>query len=289
MGRQQVGRRVAVVTMADRRYFPGVLALWASLSLQELRPTPSFCVIDLGLTRVQRDVLQSVGALLLDARRSSAASPVYAKPTFRRLLTEYDVVCYCDADVVVLGDLKPWLEQANGGVLVAYPDGLDPRHSPHWADVVVETDSPRDLPYVNAGFLIFGQAHAGLLKCWDEVCSTVSDVKTVKEAWVPEGPWMFGDQDALNAVLRYGREVTDVHVIPNHPPPVLSDHHADRLRVGTEPSPWVRWDDHDVTVWHWAGSTNPWEDGATNVGQREARSVWNWFIHQSQQQGLLPE
>lgn len=286
MGQSETPGDWAVVTLADERYFPGVVALWASVATREGQQRPAFGVVNVGLTDEQIRALRSVGAHVLEPRGKTAASPVYSKPAFRQLLYRYDVVCYCDADVVVLGDLTPWVELAASGTLVAYPDGLEPRSFDAWSNLVAGRPSPRPHPYVNAGFLVVSRAHWALLERWEVVCDAISEAETVKEAWVEEGPWMFGDQDALNAVLRLARESTELCVLPQHPPPVMTEESANRLRVETEPVPYVRWDDHELVAWHWAGPANPWETRPGTFDRCEASNVWQWFLDRARQHGL---
>lgn len=265
----------ALVTLADHRYFPGVLALWASVGQAcASNPPAEFVVLDAGLAPAQSKILSDIGARLVCVDATLVTSAVYLKPAFADVLTDHRVVCYSDADVVVLSSLDSLIAAAEGGRLGCLPDWLHPRSPAEWRQAFPGR-LQRQLPYFNAGFLVASQVHTALLERWRDLCGRISDVRTVKEGWVSEGPWMFGDQDALNATARaFGAEL---EFMVDHPPPVIPGDHSDRLKVGSGPNPSVTWDRAPLTVWHFAGDTNPWIGGENRL-QRLAHDLWWHFL-----------
>jgi hypothetical protein len=103
-------------TIANARYFPGLVALLNSLRLtghdQEL------VVLDEGLTAEQRAHLDPV-VRLVELPEERLGHPALAKP-YPHLLDPTGVVTLIDSDIIVTRSLAPALADAAAGKIAAY-------------------------------------------------------------------------------------------------------------------------------------------------------------------------
>jgi hypothetical protein len=197
----------AFYSVADGRYFPGVVALVNSLRLTG--HTHEVVILDCGLTREQRDMLEREATVVL---APDGESPVLLK--WRALRTHpAEVMVHLDADTIVTRSLAPLIDLADSGKVVAFAD-VNPHRfdGEDWSRVLGVPRLERR-PYVNCGFLALPQSRIDLLEDLEEV------QETMPRGWVPRPdgtlgrPFKFLDQDALNAVLASRVTAADMVVL----------------------------------------------------------------------------
>jgi lipopolysaccharide biosynthesis glycosyltransferase len=268
-------RSVTLATLADQNYFAGLVCTLAS-GLRAVEAVGYRCrmlVVDAGLTPEQAEMLKAAGVGLASPD-TSAASPIYLKPTFVPMVLDAgtDVVIYLDADAIILGDLSAVMASSAGGAFVALRDGLPDRYCPEWNPS--QTIARPGTNYVNAGFFVANRGHADLLQLWKRNCARVQHLETVKERWI-EHPWMFGDQDVLNAILRERSSRIEISVLDGQPTPVIDPLGESGFLGWDETTGSPTWRGHPITVWHFAGERKPWEIGTTQSLEYEiARRTW---------------
>ena len=194
-------------TIANARYFPGLVALLNSLRLtghdQEL------VVLDEGLTAEQRARLDPL-VRLVELPEERLGHPALAKP-YPHLLDPTGVVTLIDSDIIVTRSLAPALADAAAGKIAAYRDHetTEGRWFAEWEEGFELSGPPRQQTYVNAGFVAFSQERwPDFLTRWRKACTRIPlDRFGVLPRWQPRvtaierEPFWAGDQDALNAIL----------------------------------------------------------------------------------------
>jgi hypothetical protein len=198
-------------TIANARYFPGLVALLNSLRLSG--NAGELVVLDLNLSEDQRARLGPHGRLVRPAATRDV-HPIVLKP-FPRLLKPRGVVCLIDSDMIVVGSLTSILRRAAGGKVCVFAD-----HKSHhgrwfaeWSDMLDLRAPLRRQTYVNSGFLCFSaDKHPELLQRWWELCERIPPEQVFSRA---EQPFWAGDQDALNAFLASELEPGAVDVLPD--------------------------------------------------------------------------
>ena len=194
-------------TIANARYFPGLVALLNSLRLtghdQEL------VVLDEGLTADQRARLDPF-VRLVELPEERLGHPALAKP-YPHLLDPTGVVTLIDSDIIVTRSLAPALADAAAGKIAAYRDHetTEGRWFAEWEEEFELSGPPRRQTYVNAGFVAFSQERwPDFLTRWRRACARIPLERFgVLPRWQPRvtaierEPFWAGDQDALNAIL----------------------------------------------------------------------------------------
>jgi hypothetical protein len=189
---------VALYTIADRGFFPGVVALLNSLRLTGCQH-PLY-VLDCGFTEEQRHLL-SGHCHLVQAPGLGAINPTQYKP-FARLLRPSGVVVIIDSDIIVTRPLEPVLRLAQEGHICAFPDPESHRWFPEWQQILDLRAPLRREPYVNAGFVAWSTTHwPDFLERWWQCCRLTFEHRTIREGAPNSGPLAQADQDALNALL----------------------------------------------------------------------------------------
>ncbi len=189
---------VVLYTVADSRFFPGLVALVNSLRLQG--HGEPVVVLDCGLTLQQKRRLAGQ-CRLVPFDRSQATSPAMFKP-FAYLLQPRGVVAVVDSDVIVTGRLSEVFERARQGRICAAPDPEEGRWFPEWADLFGLRSPLRRGRYVNSGFVVFSvERWPDLLGRWWEACRRIWSHAWLYDPGAQEGPSLQADQDALNAIL----------------------------------------------------------------------------------------
>jgi hypothetical protein len=252
----EAGERVpcAFYTVADAKYFPGLVALLNSMRLVG-HDEPLF-VVDAGLTAGQRVALGEQVTLI---PRPSDAPSIFLAPT-GPLVQPADVTVLVDADIIIVRPLHDLIESARAGKVVGFVDEApnDKRAFSQW-ESVLGLGPLRRQPYVNAGLLVVGELlRDRLLGRWVEGQDAISLVGTRRlgSARLDE-PFYFADQDVLNALLAsllapHELQLLEHRLAPFPPFPDLTLLDATRLHCsyadGTEPfllhhilaKPWLR-------------------------------------------------
>ena len=190
---------VRFCTLADARYYPGLVALVNSLRLQG--HDDPIRVLDLGLTAAQRATL-APECEFLPVPPGRPRHPWLLEPV-SCLGALAEVVVYIDADIIVARPLHDLIARARSGHIVVFPDERSERWFAEWQDTFDLPQPPRRQVYVNAGFLaVSTQRHPTLLQEWARCCEVIIGRPTVRDdgrnILTPVG---LSSQDALNAVL----------------------------------------------------------------------------------------
>lgn len=184
----------AFYTVANDRYFPGVVALVNSLRLTG-HDNP-VVVTDCGLTPEQRALLERETMVVAGPRDRPPSLAKCAGP----LAHHARVQVLIDADVIVTKSLQPLLERAAAGCIVAFEDPQD-RFFAEWAAAVGVKSIPRR-PYVNAGLVFLpAELQATVLDELERVQMETDSARTGAGNGTKSDPFYYADQDALNAVI----------------------------------------------------------------------------------------
>ncbi|WP_020135360.1 hypothetical protein [Streptomyces sp. 351MFTsu5.1] len=244
----------AFYTVADRRFFPGLVALLNSLRLTGHEEP--LVVVDIGLSSEQRVLLAD--HVVLVEPPSPDMPAVFVAP-YGPLRRPAEVAVLIDADIIVTRPLTELTEAARQGRIVAFVDCLPNSHRfhPEW-ETTLGLGPLRRRRYLNAGFLAYPHALTErLLPPWTEGQRTVGVAHSRYGSATLDDPFYFADQDVLNAVLaaRFEHDellVLDHRLAPHPPFPGLELVDRDRLTCryadGTEPfllhhvlaKPWLR-------------------------------------------------
>ena len=248
--------RTCVYTLADSRYFVGLVALLNSLRLtgnhQEV------VVLDCGLEERQRARL-GAHATVVRLPVEVARRNVLAKPYVHRLAGPSELVVWIDSDVIVTGSIDWIVAGAAGGGIAVFPVDWPEqrgRRRPEWPERFSLTAPPRPQTYVNAGFCAISTRHwPTLLERWWELCSRIPDGVTF-QGEIDSNPLWAGDQDALNALLMSEIPEQALHLLPEtgavFPPDMERVEIVDleRLACSIDGAP--------VTMLHYSWVPKPW-------------------------------
>ncbi|MCL6670382.1 hypothetical protein [Streptomyces panaciradicis] len=209
----------AFYTVADRRFFPGLVALLNSLRLTG-HDEPLF-VVDIGLTPEQRRLLAGHVTLV---RPPSPDAPAWFLAPYGPSRHPAEVVVLIDADIIVTRQLTEITETARRGRIVAFVDCLpnSRRFSPQWESVLGLGELRRQ-PYLNAGLVAYPHTLSDrLLPPWTEGQRTIGIAHSRYGKATLDDPFYFADQDVLNAVLAGRFELGELavmeHRLAPHPP-----------------------------------------------------------------------
>lgn len=205
----------AFYCVADDRYFPGVVALVNSLRL--LGHSEPVHVLDRGLTERQRRRLSGEASLV---EGSAAPAPWLAK-TIAPRLHPAETMILIDADMIATRPLDELIERAAGGSVVVFENDRD-RFVPEWGELL-ELGPIRRRRYVSSGLVLLGgEAGAEVLELLHDRQRHVDIEAGYFGRNVPGYPFIFPEQDVLNAILctRVGpdRVLTLAHRLTATPP-----------------------------------------------------------------------
>ena len=192
-------KAITAFTIADSKYFIGLIAMLASLRRQG-HDFP-VVVLDLGLTSPQREVLErDFGVGLVEQSEIVGLHP-YLLGSFPHLLEPEGIFVYLDADVIVTRPLDDLIAAAADGMLCVFADEIVAgRWFEEWESGLSLRGPLRDGPYVNLGCLVYStEQFPDLLRRWWECTGELPDTLTFPMDW--SEPFAFGDQDVLNALL----------------------------------------------------------------------------------------
>lgn len=210
---------VAFYTVADRRFFPGLVALLNSLRL--VGHDQPLIVVDAGLTRGQRELLADH---VWFVQAPSPAVPAVYLAQLGPAVCPADVMVLIDADIIVTRSLHELIDAAKANRVVGFIDcpGTAARHHPEWGPAL-GLGPVRSQPYLNAGLLVFPDSLSSrLLPPWTAGQTAIGTASTRYGKARLEDPFYFADQDVLNAVLASQFEPDDLlllaHRLAPHPP-----------------------------------------------------------------------
>lgn len=261
----------AIVCGVDENYAFALRTLIRSIAVAHGPATAELrlIVLDQGLTAASRAAILAEGEcadLPVRIRLAPAVDPaypvshwissaVYARLSIPEVVDDEDRVLYLDTDTMVLGDLRPLLGLALGGLaLAAVRDPQNPLIGqglamalPGWRELGIEYGRE----YFNSGVMLIDLGEAkrrGLFETARDFLATNPDKVR------------FWDQDALNfaaddAWLRLSSHWNTFAVSPLASEPGFI-HHAEEV-IALEQ---LLADEHTAAVIHFAGALKPWQD-----------------------------
>jgi hypothetical protein len=185
---------LAFYCVADEEYFPGAAALLNSIRL--LGHDESVFVLDCGLTAAQRDLLASQATVI----ESPSDAPPWLLKTVAPLAHPAEVMVLLDADMLLTRALTDLIEQAARGHLIAFRNPID-RFVPEWGELL-DLGPARRGPYVCSGAVCVDRdLGTEVLRLLEERQGLIDFDRTYWRRNDPDYPFLFGDQDALNAII----------------------------------------------------------------------------------------
>lgn len=206
------------VTVTDAAYFLGTVALVNSLRLTG--NAGPVVVVDAGLSAPQRERLSAACDVRPARGMGDDVIPLYLKPSVAELGLD-GLVVLLDSDMIVTGRLEPLCGPAEGGRLCAFADSDAGRRFDEWRPALGIEAPLREQAYVNTGFLAFRiDRWARTMARWQRLCDEGHDLRPAipwgadaPELIVSE-PFLWGDQDILNAILMSETPADSIHVLP---------------------------------------------------------------------------
>ena len=216
--------KAAFYCVADSRYFLGAVGLVNSLRLVGHRE-PIY-LLDCGLDDEQRRLLEREVELVA----APAEAPPWLRKTVAPLSRPAEVAVLVDADMVIARPLDELIDRAAGGRVIAFRDRQQ-RFFSEWGDLL-GLGTARPGPYVSSG-LVFcgGSTGRRVLELLDERQSRVDFELTFWRRNVRGYPFLYADQDVLNAILATREEPERVEALDHRlaaTPPFRG------LRIGDE-------------------------------------------------------
>lgn len=180
--------------VADRRYFVGAVALVNSLRLVGHREP--IHVLDCGLTQEQRQRLGSEATVV----PAPGDAPPWLLKTVLPLSRPADAMLLLDTDMVAVRSLAELLDTAANGRIVVFQNPED-RHVPEWSELL-DLGTARRAPYVSSAAIGAGRGlGTDVLELLADRQSRVDFERTFWRANEPDYPFLYADQDVLNAIL----------------------------------------------------------------------------------------
>jgi len=259
-------------TIANARYFPGLVALLNSLRLNG--HAEELVVLDQGLTPQQRERL-APHATLVELPGEQAAHPTLLKP-YPAELSPSGIVVLIDSDMIVTRPLTGPLADAAEGRIAVFSDheSSASRWFAEWEQEFALAAPPRRQRYVNAGFVAVSQERwPEFLARWRRACELVPAERygglprflprrTVLER---ESLWC-GDQDALNAILMSEIAEEAVALRPLHEQPDW----LGEVEVVDAQTLRCRYRGGETSILHFSLAPKPWEPSGWRRATRNA-------------------
>jgi hypothetical protein len=202
---------VSVYTVANDRFFPGLLGLVCSLRVNG--HDGPIVVVDTGLTPAQVELLSQETVVL----RAPEAASLYVKP-FGPLEQPDDVMFLIDADMLCVRRLDELAERVAAGTILAVEDIGRPGYSnatwTAWGERLGLAVSEPHV-YVNGGFFALPrETGSSFFRAFAEALAKIDPGETHVDATRLDFdlPFFFLDQDIANALLASPpyRDSTDV-------------------------------------------------------------------------------
>ena len=189
--------RTAFYCVADERYFLGAVAMINSLR-HHGHDEPIY-LLDCGLSAAQHDLLEGEVELVA----APAQSAPYLLKTIAPLRYPAEAMVLIDADMIVTRPLGELIEQVRGGGVLAFCDRQE-RYFAEWGELL-GADSAIEHPYVSSGFVALGGTEGRrVIELMEEHQDLVEFERTFWRGNEPGYPFLYADQDVLNAILAAG-------------------------------------------------------------------------------------
>lgn len=184
----------AFYCVSDARYFFGAVALVNSLRMVGHREPIVVC--DCGLTPRQREFLAPEVSFVDEP----SGIPPWLLKTVAPLADPADVMVLIDADIIVTGRLDEPAAWAAEGAIAAVEHGSE-RFFESWASLL-GLGALKRLPYVSSALVALPKKPGlRVLSLMQERRDAVDFEQTLWRRNVPDYPFLYADQDLLNAVL----------------------------------------------------------------------------------------
>jgi hypothetical protein len=187
-------RGVAFYCVVDERYFLGAVGMINSLRLVG-HDEPVY-VLDCGLDAEQRELLAPHAAPLPVA----GDIPPWLLKAVAPLRHPHEVMVLIDADVIVTRHLGDLIAHAAAGRVVAFENNID-RFVPEWGELL-DLGPIRRHPYLCSALVAIPRSPGE--EILELMQSRQSGVDFERAFWRqndPDYPFLYGDQDVLNAIL----------------------------------------------------------------------------------------
>jgi hypothetical protein len=206
----------AFYCVTDARYFLGAVATVNSLRL--LGHDEPIHVLDCGLDEHQRALLEP-HVTLVPAPKDA---PPWLLKTVAPLRHPADVMVLIDADIIVTRSLAELIDRAAEPRAIAVENDTA-RFVPEWGEIL-GLGPVRRQPYVSSGLVAIGSPlGTGVLSLMGELQDRVDFDRSFWRGNDPDYPFLYGDQDVLNAILASDRveghllEALPNRLVPNPP------------------------------------------------------------------------
>jgi hypothetical protein len=197
VGFEESVMRAAFYCISSRIYFLGAVGLVNSLRL--IGHTEPIYLLDCGLDREQRELLGSHVTLVPAPPLPPDAEPFLLKPV-APLAHPAEVMVLIDADMIVTRPLTDLVDRASDGRVVAFRNNTD-RFVPEWGELLGLGQAERR-PYLSSGLVLLERSlGTRLLRLMDEHRGSVDFERTFWRGNDREYPFLYADQDLLNAIL----------------------------------------------------------------------------------------
>jgi hypothetical protein len=267
-----MAERATFYTIANARYFPGLVALLNSLRLNG--HDEELVVLDQGLTPQQRERL-APHATVVKLPGGRVTHPTLLKP-FAAELSPSGIVVLIDSDMIVTRRLTGPLADAAVGRIAVFSDheSSASRWFAQWEQEFALAAPPRRQRYVNAGFVAISQERwPDFLARWRRACELVPPERFGGlPRFVPRGAvlereslWA-GDQDALNAILMSEIAEEAVALQPAHEQPDW----LGEVEVVDAQMLTCRYRDGETSILHFSLAPKPWEPRGWRRASRNA-------------------
>ena len=186
--------RAAFYCVSSDVYFLGAVGLINSLRLQG--HTEPIFVLDCGLTAEQRDLVSPLVSLV----PAPADEPPQLLKTLAPLAHPAQVMVLVDADMIVTRPLTELIDWASHGKVLAVENEMD-RFVPEWG-ALLDLGPIRRQPYLSSGLVFLGgPVGEDVLRHLDDRQSRVEYELAYLRRNLPDYPFLYLDQDILNAIL----------------------------------------------------------------------------------------
>jgi hypothetical protein len=273
MSTMSTAPRIEFCTVADSRYFVGLVGLLNSLRLTG--NDGALTVLDVGLTEEQRSRLAPhVKTASLADLGAGTRTPHAAKPASAMQSTA-EVVVVIDTDVLVTSRLDAIVNPALGGKIVVFPDGP---HNPRrcfaeWSEIFdLAVPLRPDQVYVGSGMVALSpKKWPSFLARWAAACESIPpesskqrrEYHDVYRTW----PYADPDQDALNALLMSEMPQSAIQVLPYRVAPFPQD--MSRVRIEDKGRLACTLQGTPTLLLHYSMAPKPWQPlGWTRAGRQ---------------------
>ncbi|MGH2820629.1 MAG: hypothetical protein ACRDJ5_08250, partial [Actinomycetota bacterium] len=184
----------AFYCVSSGEYFLGAVGLINSLRL--VGHTETIYLLDCGLSDAQRELLASEVTVV----PAPTGTPPYLLKTVVPLAHPRDVRVLIDVDMVVTRPLTGLIREASQGKVIAFQNRID-RFVPEWGELL-DLGPIRRAPYLSSGLVLLGGAVGEeVLELWHDRQRVVEYERGCFAEKVEDYPFLFLDQDVLNAIL----------------------------------------------------------------------------------------